>query len=251
MTGLIIGWTAINIITSTEINPAGQPVPDPAPDYAATIRAPKPSTAPNQPVEEQEVLTTPQDLLQFTAYMTAVAHRDATAIAAGEDPTRLMNLIIQSDGIEQCYLNLVQAVTQMATTGKLLTPTHQQSIEASQCLEQQLATLPSNHYAATPPDIKVKRAEEFIENFAAANNPTTARTTAEPSPENMKFWRTSWQWHEHCYQKIPDLAAQVSNIDDPAEASEIVRLASTQTVQCLIQTEQDLTDAIRGLTPKQ
>ena len=183
--------------------------------------------------------------------MTAVAHRDATAITAGEEPARLMNLIIQSDGIKQCYIELVQAVTQMATTGKLLTPTHQQSIEASQCLEQELAEIPDNHYAATPPDIKVDRVVNFIENFAAANNPTTARTATEPSPKNMKFWRTSWQWYEHCYQKIPGLAAHVSTVDDPSEASEIVRLASTQTVQCLIQSEQDLANTIRRQNPNQ
>ena len=242
---------SINIIRSAEVNPAGQPVPNPAPDYAATIRAPNPTAAPNQPAEEREVPTTPQDLLHFTAYMTAVAHRDATAITAGEEPIRLMNLIIQSDGIEQCYIDLVQAVTRMTTTGKLLNPTQQHSIEASKCLEQELDEIPNNHYAATPPDIKVDRVADFIENFAAANNPTTERTAIKPSPENMKFWRASRQWYEHCYQKIPELAAQVSTVDDPLEASEIVRLASTQTVQCLIQTEQNLADTIREQNPNQ
>lgn len=190
-------------------------------------------------------------MLRFTAYMAAVAHRDATAITAGEEPTRLMNLIIQSDGIEQCYIELVQAVTQMAVTGKLLTPTHQQSIQASKCLERELAEIPNNHYAATPPDIKVDRVADFIENFAVANNPTTARTVTKPSPENMKFWRTSWRWYEHCYKQIPELAAQVSTVYDPSKASEIVRLASTQTVQCLIETEQNLANTVSGQNPNQ
>ena len=183
--------------------------------------------------------------------MAAVAYRDATAITAGEEPTRLMNLIIQSDGIKQCYIELVQAVTEMATTGNLLTPTLQQSIEASKCLERELAEIPNNHYAATPPDIKVDRVADFIENLAAASNPTTARTAIKPSPENMKFWRTSWGWYEHCYKRIPELAGQVATVDDPSEASEIVRLASTQTIQCLVETEQDLANTIRGQNPNQ
>ena len=235
------------IVNSTGMagrNPGGVPVPDPAPDYAATIRAPTPTPGTSGGTESREAPVIPQDVLKFTEYMAATAQHDAVAIAAGTNPVKLVNLIVSSPGTDQCYRELARTVKNMPGQGKMGLSTATESLAASRCLAAAAAALPEGHYRDTGQEERERRVATFLKNYAVASNPTTELAIREPSPRNMKFWRTSWQWHEPCYPQAAELAGPIAAETDPTQAVRMLANAASRVQDCMASSHRTLQEAV-------
>ena len=245
--GLLIGVAVINTIREIDNQaPGGIPVSDPAPDYAATIRAPAPTPEPGALLQSRDTPITEADAVNLAAYMAANARRHAISIAVQDDEADLMRLIAGSPATEDCHRQIGERTLELAQRDGLLNSTAEISEAGGECLSDALAEIPPGHYGNTSTERREEKIAEFLLNHAVATNPTTEAVADTPSPENMQFWRTAQQWHQACYETAQAKAESIAQENAPALAAELLEQTVGETDICMSETERQLRRNIAG-----
>lgn len=234
-TGTCLALVAITIAATTfpQSEPS-LPPPQVAPDYLATIRAPKPTPLPDTAAVGGTTYVDDTDIRRFIDWMTASAWLDAVAYATRAADERLLALLATSPDINRCYQQLSESIGLMARNGQLLAPTGAVAEQALQCLETDfnVSERAADYLALSPAD-RIPQLASLLEHRAVASNPYAVAAALEPSPRNVGLMRTVWPHQQPCRDGITAMAAATAQLDGPAAVSASLGQHFEQLDDCL------------------
>ena len=244
LTGAVVATTAIGA-AATIFPEREPPLPPPqtAPDYLATIQAPTPTPGPDSETQPAVAATTyvnDDDISRLTQWMHSAAWLPAVSAASGAEPQRLLAVLGNPTVNDSCHGQLGEAIYRMAGAGQLLAPTHLQTQQAVDCINQALEDNPTAADHSNPAGSElIQPITRLLGHQSIAANPFTEQAVTEPSPQNIGYWRTIWPHQQHCRDAVPRLAAEIAANQ---RAETIVSALEQQFVwlaQCLAQTPAD------------
>ena len=205
--------------------------PRPAPDYLATIRAPTPTPEPGSATDmpgERTTWVDDQDVELLTQWMVDSAWVQAVAIASGGDREGLRRAL-QPGVAAECEPGVINSIRQMVATGKMLGSTERIALAAGECIRSAAAQ------ADGVAGAKIGRGEvaRLLSAHSHGANPATTMTAAQPSPENMAFWRTVWPYQEDCRISATEQSGAIAASKDGKELETRLRAAFERIEACL------------------
>ena len=229
---LVIVMTIVGVRAQFTPETDGRTVPPPraAPDYLATIQAPTPTSEPGgaDGVGERTTWVGDQDIARMTTWMKESTWVQAMAVGSEGNATGLERSLRQGIAAH-CRPRMEQSIEAMVATGRMLSPTESLAIETGQCIQEASGNRRGNDGAETGEN----EVRTLLIAHSHGSNPATTMTAAQPSPENMAFWRTVWPHQENCRIRATERAQEITASDD-AESLEIaLRAAFAEIEACL------------------
>ena len=233
-TGTCLALVAITIAATTFPQPEPSlPPPQAAPDYLATIRAPKATPLPDTAAGGTTYVDD-TDIRRFIDWMTASAWLDAVAYATRAADERLLALLATSPDTNRCYQQLSESIGLMARNGQLLAPTGTVAEQALRCLETDFnAPERAADYLALSPADRTPLLASMLSHRVVAANPHAVAAALEPSPRNVGLMRTVWPHQQPCRDGITAMAAATAQLDDPAAVAASLGQHFEQLDDCL------------------
>ena len=235
-TGICLALVAITIVVTAFPQPEPSlPAPQAAPDYLATIRAPKPTPLPDTANAASGITYVDDtDVTRFTDWMTASAWLEAVAYTTQADDDRLLTLLATPAEANRCYRQLAEGINLMGRNGQLLAPTGTVTEEAARCLETDLngGQRAADYLALSPAD-RTPRLASLLNNRAVAANPYAVTAALEPSPGNVGRLRTAWPHQQPCRDGVAAMAAATALLDGPAAIAASLEQQFRQMDDCL------------------
>lgn len=172
--------------------------------------------------------------------MHSAAWLPAVSEASGAEPERLLQILANPTVNDSCHGQLGEAIYRMASAGQLLAPTHHQTQQAVDCINRALDDNPSAVDDSNPagPEL-IQPITRLLQHQSIAANPFTEQAAAEPSPQNIGYWRTIWPHQQHCRDAVPRLTTEIADSQSDEAIVASLEKQFTWLAQCLAQTPAD------------